>query len=113
KSASQVGPQLIPAGSLVTVPEPVPPLVTFRVKLGVRLNVAVTLFAALIVTLHSFVPTISSQPAQTTALEPESAVPFSVTAVACGNLASQVGPQSIPAGVLLTVPVPVPFLVTF
>jgi hypothetical protein len=39
-------------------------------------------------------------------------VSFSVTWVLCAKLAEQVAGQVIPAGVLVTVPVPVPAMVT-
>lgn len=47
--------QLIPAGLLVSVPVPVPEIVAVNAYVG-RLNVAVTDFAALIVTTHVPVP---------------------------------------------------------
>src|SRR5664279_4014749 len=102
----------MPAGELVTVPVPVPLLATLRASLGIAANSAPTDFAALIVTLHSFDPTIESQPLQTTALEPGSATALRVTALPASNSASQVPPQLIPAGELVTVPVPLPLLVT-
>src|SRR6185312_7498320 len=111
KAASHSVPQLMPAGMLVTVPEPVPDLVTFS-RCCSSVKVAVTAFAAVIVARHSFEPLTESQPDQTTALEPLSATPFSVTAVPSVNSAEQVGPQLMPAGVLVTVPEPLPPLVT-
>ena len=45
-------PQSIPAGSDVTTPDPAPVFDT--VKVNVALNVAVTLMAALTVTVHGF-----------------------------------------------------------
>src|SRR3954469_22271855 len=50
--------QVMPASELVTVPAPLPPLVTVRVKLfgGIVLNVAPTVLAASIVTLHAPMP---------------------------------------------------------
>ena len=47
-------PQAIPTGRLVTVPVPLPLLVTARVRFGRK--VAVTLCAASIVTAHGSVP---------------------------------------------------------
>ena len=54
-------PQLIPVGELVTVPEPVPVLFTVKVYSG--LKVAVTVFAALILTVH-VVPLLVLHPDQ-------------------------------------------------
>ena len=111
KLAAQVVPQVIPAGELVTVPVPVP-LVATESRCCSRAKVAVTSFAALIVTLHSLAPVTSPQPVQTTGLvlAPELAV--RVTTVPSAKLASQLLPQLIPAGALVTVPVPEPDLAT-
>jgi hypothetical protein len=50
-------PQLIPAGLLVTVPLPVPPLVTVNMTVGcTSVKFAVTLLGAVIVTEHAPVP---------------------------------------------------------
>jgi hypothetical protein len=74
-------PQPIPPGALVTVPAPLPPFVTLRVKLlgGTVLNVAPTVLAASIVTRQDPVP--AQGPVQPANAEPESAVAVSVTGV--------------------------------
>src|SRR3984957_16340247 len=109
KLALQVVPQLIPVGLLVTVPVPVPALVTLNLK-TTALNVAVTDFAALIVTLQ--VPVPVQAPLQPANVEPAAALPVSVTTGPLLKLGLQVAPQLIPVGLLVTVPVPVPALVT-
>src|SRR5207244_814751 len=110
KLAEQVAPQLIPAGELVTVPLPVPALLTVSAKVG-RAKVAVTVVAALRVTVQAPVPE-HPPPAQPVKVEPAAAVAVSVTAVPLVKLAEQVTPQLIPAGELVTVPLPVPALLT-
>src|SRR5436190_736268 len=110
KLAEQLAPQLIPAGELVTVPLPVPALLTVSAKLG-RLKVAVTVVAAESVTVQAPVPE-QPPPVQPVKVEPAAAVAVSVTAVPLAKLAEQVAPQLIPAGELVTVPLPVPALET-
>src|SRR5205823_13880690 len=110
KLAEQVTPQLIPAGELVTVPLPVPALLTVSAKLG-RLKVAVTVVAAMTVTVQAPVPE-HPPPLQPVKVEPAAAVAVSVTAVPLVKLAEQVAPQVMPAGVLVAVPLPVPALET-
>ena len=57
KLAEQVAPQLIPAGELLTVPDPVPFLETVNARVtGTVLNVAVTDRVWLIVTTHAPLP---------------------------------------------------------
>ena len=75
------------------------------------MKVAVTDFAASIVTEQvSAVPVqLPPQPAK---LEPLAGAAFKVTLEPPLKLAEQVAPQSRPAGVLETVPVAVPFLLT-
>lgn len=70
-------------------------------------NVAVTLLAAAIVTVHVPVPL---QPArlQPLKVDPAAGVAVRVTEAPAVNAAAQVGPQLIPAGDEVTVPVPVP-----
>ena len=110
KLAAHVAPQVMPAGELVTVPLPVPALVMVRAKVG-RLKVAVTLVAAEIVTVQVPVP-VQPPPLQPLKIEPAAGVAVSVTAVPLVKLAAQVAPQVMPAGALVTVPLPVPAGVT-
>ena len=100
----------MPVGSLVTVPEPLPALVTFSVSCS-SVKVAVTDFAALTVTLHSL-PLVESQPVKAT-FEPAAGAAVSVTEVPSSYSAEHSVPQLMPAGVLVTVPLPLPALVTF
>src|SRR5439155_25284011 len=82
KLAEQVTPQVIPAGVLVTVPIPVPALVTVRAKVG-RSNVALIVVGADIVTVHEPVPE-QPPPLQPVKVEPAAGVAVSVTAVPLG-----------------------------
>src|SRR5207247_631336 len=95
KLAAQVTPQLIPTGALVTVPLPVPALLTVSAKLG-RLKVAVTVVAAETVTVHDPVP-VHPPPLQPLKIEPAAGVAVSVTAVPLAKLAAPVAPQLMPA----------------
>jgi hypothetical protein len=80
-ASEQSAPQLIPAGLEVTVPLPVPDLLTVNAKLcGVTVNVAVTVRAAFIVTVQ-VAPDAESQPVQLANVDPEPAGAVSVTAV--------------------------------
>jgi hypothetical protein len=103
--ALHVAPQLIPAGLLVTVPEPVPALLIVSVYICV--NVAVQLRAADIVTLPSLQ---SASPVQPANVEPADGEAVSATPVPEANDALHVAPQLIPAGLLVTVPDPLPAL---
>ena len=71
------------------------------------MNVAVTVVAAVTVTVHAPVP-LHPPPLQPANVEPAAAAAVSVTAVPWSKLAAQVAPQSIPAGDDVTVPLPVP-----
>jgi hypothetical protein len=104
-----VAPQLMPAGLLVTVPEPVPFFVTVSVT-GVAVNVAVTDVSALTVTTH--VPVPVQAPLQPANVEPVAAAAVNVTDVPAVKGCAQMAPQLMPAGALVTVPEPVPLFDT-
>jgi hypothetical protein len=105
----QVEPQLIPAGELVTVPEPVPAKLTFKV--GVARKFAVTAWLVLIVTWQ-VIDVPEQPPDHPVNRDDEPAFAVSVTVLSRSNSAEQVVPQAIPAGELLTVPDPEPPLAT-
>ena len=105
-AAMQVAPQEIPAGLLVTVPIPGPVLLTVSVE-ACRAKVAVTLVAALSVTVQVPVPE-QPPPLQPVKVEPAVGAAVNVTAVPLANAAEHVAPHEIPAGLLVIVPVPVP-----
>ena len=69
-----------------------------------RLNVAVQDMAAFIVT----VPVVQPVPLQPAKVEPEAGVAVKVTTVPLLKFAEQMLPQLMPAGELVTVPLPVP-----
>ena len=105
--AVQADPHVIPAGLLTTVPVPLQRLDTVRVRRdGDGPNVAVTEWAAFIVRVHAPVPVQS--PDHPVKLSPDAGVAVRVTSVPPAKLAEQVEPQSIPAGLLVTVPLPLP-----
>jgi hypothetical protein len=104
-AAEQVVPQLMPAGALVTMPDPAPARLTVSAK-DCRVNVAVTELAAFIVTVHAPVPVHA--PLQPVKVTPAAGVAVSVTAVPLPKDAEQVVPQLMPAGALVTVPAPAP-----
>ncbi len=104
--AEHVDPQLIPDGLLETVPLPVPIFDTDNVCGGNTLNVAVTDRACVIDTVHEPVPEHDpDQPANELLLDADG---VNVTLVPSVKSASQVLPQSMPAGLLVTEPEPVP-----
>ena len=97
---------LIPAGALLTLPVPAPALVTVNESVGAGPKVAVTDVAALIVTVQS--PGPLHAPPQVTNADPALGIAASVTWVPAPKLAEHVAAlQLIPAGVLVTVPLPV------
>ena len=78
---------------------------------GINVKVAVTVWAAFIVTAQLPVPE-QPPPAQPAKLEPVAAVALNVTLVPEVKFEVQVLPQLIPAGLLVTMPEPVPFALT-
>jgi hypothetical protein len=108
-SAEQVAPHAMPAGELVTVPVPAPDLLTVSVKVW-SAKVAVTVVAALSVTVQ--VPVPEQPPLQPLKVEPAAGVAVKVTAVPLANAAEQVAPHEMPAGLLVTVPLPAPVFET-
>ena len=68
KSRMHTAPQFRPAGALVTVPPPVPVFVT--VSVGLSTNVAVTVFAASIVTVHVSAVPVHPPPVKPANVEP-------------------------------------------
>src|SRR5579863_9451582 len=76
------------------------------------LNVAVTDSAALIVIVQVPVPLHAAFPLHPAKVEPAAGVAVKITCVPLLKFAEQVAPQLMPAGLLDTVPVPVPALVT-
>jgi hypothetical protein len=73
-------------------------------------NVAVTLVAALIVTLQDVVP--EQAPDHPVNVEPDAAAAARVTLIPLVNPCEQVEPQEIPTGELVTFPEPLPALDT-
>ena len=103
-------PQLMPAGADVTVPAPVPALVTDSAN-GASAKSAVTVVAAVTVTVHEPVP-VQPPPLQPLKIEPPAGAADSVTIAPWVMVSVQSAPQLMPAGDEVTVPAPVPVLVT-
>src|SRR2546425_926624 len=98
----------------VRVPEIVAPAVGVMMEAAggvMSVNVAVTAVAALRVTVQAPGPE-QPPPLQPLKVEPAAGAAVSVTAVPLAKLAAQVAPQVMPAGLLVTVPAPVPALET-
>ena len=72
---------------------------------------AVTVWSAVIVTIHEPVP-LQPPPLQPVNVEPPVGAAVRVTVVPIGKFVAQTVPQEIPLGLLVTVPVPVPDLLT-
>ena len=104
----QVVGQVIPAGLLATVPVPAPANVTVSetgaAKVAVTELVAVTATVQLVVPVHA--------PPQPEKVLFAPGVSLSVTWVFCAKVAEHVEGQLIPGGLLMTVPVPDPAIVT-
>jgi len=100
----------MPAGADVTVPVPLPFLVTVSAYV-LSVNVAVTFLTAVIATVQVPVPVQPLTPDHPVKVEPVRAAAVRSTLSLAANNAEQVVPQlmSVPA---VTVPVPVPALLT-
>jgi hypothetical protein len=109
KLAAHVVGQLIPAGLLVTTPVPLPAVVTVSDSL-VALNVALTFSAAAMVRVQAAVPEHAPLHPEKTELLP--AVAVSVIFVFWAKFAVHVVGQLIPAGLLVTTPLPLPAVAT-
>jgi hypothetical protein len=110
KVAEQVLPQLMPAGLLVTVPLPVPAFDNVSVYvIGTKLKVAVQLTVLLTVMLPLEQAASPDQPAKT---DPLAGTAVRVTTVPLTKLLEQPLPQFMPAGELVTLPLPVPARLT-
>jgi hypothetical protein len=107
KFAVQVVGQLIPAGMLVTLPDPVPDRVIVRAALdGMALKAALTDVAAVMASVQVLVVPLHA-PLHPAKVYPEAGVAVSVTLVFWSKLEVQVEGQLILVGALVTVPVAV------
>ena len=95
-----------PAGVLVTVPVPPPETVAVSPNVVDDVNVAVTVVALVGVRVHVPVPA-QPPPDQPVKMEPTTGAAVSVTLVPAVKAAEQPVPQLMPAGALVTVPLPV------
>ena len=104
----QVGAQAIPAGTLATLPVPVPARLTVSTTaLWIALKFALTCWLALSVTLQVGVVPLQV-PVHPAKIEFAPAVSVRVTWVPLAKLALQDWPHVMPAGLLLIVPAPAP-----
>src|SRR3989442_1688654 len=110
RAVEQVAPQEIPAGELVTVPLPVPDLVTVRGEEDDDCtNAAVTEVASFIVPLQAPVPA-QTPPRPPELVAPAAGAAVKVTTVPVVKAVEHVAPQEIPVGLLVTVPLFAPVL---
>jgi len=70
-------------------------------------KVAVTVVPSPTVTTHGSIP-LQPPPLQPLNRDPDAGVADSTIKASCGNVAEHVAPQSMPSGVLVTVPAPAP-----
>jgi hypothetical protein len=109
KSKKQVEPQLMPVGKLVTVPLPVPALLTVKFWLLGKLNVAITFWMAFIFT-SQFGDVPEQAPLHPANVEGAAGEAVNRMVVSKAKSKKQAEPQSMPAGELVMVPLPVPAL---
>ena len=108
KLASQIKPHAMPARLLVSVPLPGPPIDAVSVA-GCCENVATTVFATLSEVVQVMLEPVHP-PLQPMKPVPGAATSVRVTSVPFVKSYVHVDPQSMPAGLLVTVPEPVPRL---
>jgi len=101
----------MPEGELTTVPVAPPESETVVDRVEVDAKFAVTDVLAFITTVHVPVP-VHAPPLHPVKTLPELAAAVNVTLVPELKFTEHFGPQLIPVGVLVTVPLPVPALVT-
>ena len=106
KLAAQTVLQARPPGVLVTVPVPAPPTVTVSATVVV-VKVAVTVVALTGVTVQVPVP-VQPPPDQPAKTEPVAGAAVRTTGLPARNVAEQVVPHAMPAGALVTLPLPRP-----
>jgi len=94
-----------------TLSRSVPRNARLSVGADVGAKIAVTVVAAESVIVHVPVP-LQPPPVQPLKVEPIAGMAVSITTVPLAKLAEQVAPQVMPAGALVTVPLPVPALET-
>jgi len=105
KTAEQLVPHVIPGRLLITVPLPAPALTTVTVNRASNAAVRTTSRVALITQLPTPLQAPPLQPRNTA---PGAAVAVSVTVVPLATLTEHAETQSIPGGVIVTVPLPRP-----
>ena len=104
KSARHTDPHEMPAGALVTVPEPL----ALTWSPNTRVKLAPTVCAAVIDSVHVGPLLDSQSPVQPLNVLPSATVAVSVTLVPSAKSALHVAPQATPAGTLVIVPSPLP-----
>jgi hypothetical protein len=109
KDAAHVAPQSMPAGAEKTEPAPVPVFAAVMANV-IGAKVAVTDFATSSVTTQAPVPVHA--PLQPVKTRPVDGVAVKVTGVPVMKFAPHVAPQSMPAGLEVTLPLPVPAFAT-
>jgi hypothetical protein len=107
KLAVQTVPHVIPAGALVTLPVPAPVTVTVRPMTVGDAKVAVTVVVLVGATVQVPVPE-QPPPDQPVKTEPVAGVAVSTIELPDEKLAEHVVPHEMPAGALVTVPLPRP-----
>src|SRR5215831_12719099 len=100
----------MPVGVLVTEPLPVPVLLTLRLT-GCKSKMAVTEVVVVSVTTQAPVP-LHPAPLHPVKVEPTVGAAVRFTTVPLAKLPEQLGPQVIPAGALVAVPLPAPIFTT-